>query len=497
MNIMTEQLFPTIDHTSGTILDASLNLLYRNEDAPSEVLHIEQLDKKLFDQYQDKIILQPLLNRQLVSFQDSKNAPAYRWYKYKEAYSARLVEWLLSTYQITKGTVFDPFAGTGTTLFASAASGLNAEGIELLEIGQEIISTRLLLEKHCTALDRERLRLWQIQMPWRESAKKIRLNTVRITENAYPKDTLFAIESFVAAMELENERVRRVLRFALLCILESISFTRKDGQYLRWDYRSPRTLSGKPFNKGEILTFDDAMTEKLGEILADTDDCSKIPELFSKTVSAAKGEICLFAGSCLEILPSLPDNSYAAVITSPPYCNRYDYTRTYALELALLGTDEMRLKELRQTMLSCTVENREKDLLAINPAWTNALNIAQNHELLQTILLYLEEQKSSGAINNSGIPRMVRGYFFEMVCVTAECFRTMQSGGTLFMVNDNVRYAGVSISVDLILSDIARKIGFTIREILVLPIGKGNSSQQMGAHGREVLRKCVYVWEKP
>jgi hypothetical protein len=30
----------------------------------------------------------------------------------------------------------------------------------------------------------------------------------------------------------------------------------------------------------------------------------------------------------------------------------------------------------------------------------------------------------------------------------------------------------------------------------VLLNGKGNSSQQMGAHGREPLRKCVYVWRK-
>jgi hypothetical protein len=64
------------------------------------------------------------------------------------------------------------------------------------------------------------------------------------------------------------------------------------------------------------------------------------------------------------------------------------------------------------------------------------------------------------------------------------------------MVNDNVRYAGASISVDLILSDLAEKLGFFVETILVLPNGKGNSSQQMGAHGREPLRKCIYVWRK-
>ena len=64
------------------------------------------------------------------------------------------------------------------------------------------------------------------------------------------------------------------------------------------------------------------------------------------------------------------------------------------------------------------------------------------------------------------------------------------------MVNDNVRYAGASISVDMILSAIAEKLGFRVQDILILPTGKGNSSQQMGEHGREELRKCVYVWRK-
>jgi len=54
----------------------------------------------------------------------------------------------------------------------------------------------------------------------------------------------------------------------------------------------------------------------------------------------------------------------------------------------------------------------------------------------------------------------------------------------------------VSISVDLILSKIAEELGFYIENILVLPNGKGNSSQQMGIHGRESLRKCIYIWRK-
>jgi site-specific DNA-methyltransferase (cytosine-N4-specific) len=54
----------------------------------------------------------------------------------------------------------------------------------------------------------------------------------------------------------------------------------------------------------------------------------------------------------------------------------------------------------------------------------------------------------------------------------------------------------VHIPVDLILSEIAQRAGFDVEVIWVLPIGKGNSSQQMRAHGREELRKCVYVWRR-
>ncbi|MFZ1769089.1 MAG: site-specific DNA-methyltransferase, partial [Caldilinea sp.] len=208
------------------------------------------------------------------------------------------------------------------------------------------------------------------------------------------------------------------------------------------------------------------------------------------------GRIRLLNGSCLDVMPQLLAGSYDALMTSPPYCNRYDYTRTYALELALLGTDERKLAALRQEMLSCTVENRAKDLLHMNPAWQNAIAVADNQRLLQAILAYLNRQRELGLLNNAGIPRMVRGYFYEMACVIAESARLLKPNAPLFMVNDNVRYAGVSISVDLILSDMAESLGFIVDEVLVLPNGKGNSSQQMGQHGREALRKCVYIWRK-
>ena len=208
------------------------------------------------------------------------------------------------------------------------------------------------------------------------------------------------------------------------------------------------------------------------------------------------GKIGLLKGSCLDFLPKLENRSYSGVITSPPYCNRYDYTRTYALEHAILGVNESELISLRQAMLSCTVENKVKELTDFNHRWQTAIDICDTLPLLQQILDYLEYKKNNKELNNNGIVRMVRSYFYEMSCVVQECYRILDKDGIMFMVNDNVRYTGTAISVDTILSKIAENIGFHIKNILVLPQGKGNSSQQMGEHGRDPLRKCVYIWKK-
>jgi len=475
------------------VLNLEIDEKIATSDTGVGLTEITQLGQSLQEHFRDKLIIQPVLTRSLVSFQANKTRPVYRWYKYKEAFSASLVEYFLERYKISAGTLLDPFAGSGTALFAASAKGMDAVGIELLPIGQQIIATKKILESEFTLGDFDDLQRWASLRVWEKSEKKANLPELRITKGAYSEKTKDAIEKYLAACERENNRVRAVLHFALFCVLESVSFTRKDGQYLRWDYRSGRRQGKKIFDKGQILGFEQAISEKIREIIADLSP-AKQSSLFP--VTEKQGDIVLYSGSSLDVLPRLPTESFDAIITSPPYCNRYDYTRTYALELALLDTDEKGLAKLRQEMLSCTVENRAKDLFAMNPRWTIALSVADEQELLQAILKYLDDQKAQGKLNNNGIPRMVRGYFYEMACIIAETARVLKPNSPLIMVNDNVRYAGASISVDLILSSIAEKLGFSIENILVLPNGKGNSSQQMGEHGREALRKCVYVWRK-
>lgn len=461
--------------------------------ADAYISEIAKLDEETTNKYKDKLRVEPKLSRTLVSFQGNKKRPFYRWYKFKEAFSADMVEYFFDTYHVHDVPVFDPFAGSGTTLFTASERGLHSEGIELLPIGHQIVTARNILSRKISDEKIGVLKKWRDHKPWVQVQTMSDYVELRITKGAYPEGNHQGLQKYLSAINDESSDIRNVLLFALLCILDDISYTRKDGQFLRWDYRSGRRQGKKIFDKGKIHSFDDAIVHKLSEIIDDIEDrqfssASIFPEL--------NGDVILHEGSCLSVLPKVENSMYGAIITSPPYCNRYDYTRTYAKELALLGVNDEKLSQLRQNMLSCTVENREKDLVLMNPNWEQVIQIANNQPLLQLIIEYLTRMKVEKKINNSGIPRMIKGYFYEMSCVIAECARILTSGARLIMVNDNVRYAGATISVDVILSEIASQLGFDIENILILPNGKGNSSQQMGSYGKESLRKCVYVWRK-
>jgi hypothetical protein len=288
-----------------------------------------------------------------------------------------------------------------------------------------------------------------------------------------------------------------LLWFACFSVLEDVSFTRKDGQYLRWDSRSGRSLrSKKEFRKPEILTFQHAICAKLDAMLED---------IASRGRALTSRNINMITGSCLDYLPQIRPEEFDTILTSPPYCNRYDYTRTYALELAFLGYDDEAIRQLRQRLLSRTVENKSKreelrnsyQRLGRAGFFAAAERSFAEEGALREILCGLTAKRRAGALNNPNIPNLVENYFFEMNLVVREFARVLAPGGRAFMVNDNVQYAGEEIPVDLIVSDFATHAGLQVDSIWTLPTGKGNSSQQMGEHGRTELRKGVYVWSKP
>ena len=203
-------------------------------------------------------------------------------------------------------------------------------------------------------------------------------------------------------------------------------------------------------------------------------------------------------------LPKLEDNILDGVITSPPYCNRYDYTRTYALELNYLNLTKDEITRLRQSLLSCTVENKSKvdelsdyySSISRKDFFDKVSGIIDQNAALSEIKSILKERDKNGDINNKGVLRMVDGYFTELTFIFAELYRLCKKGAKVAFVNDNVRYGGEVIPVDFICTDLAEQIGFKPLKIITLKQQKGNSSQQMKKFGRVPLRKSITIWEK-
>lgn len=408
--------------------------------------------------------------------------------KYKEGFSIELIEQLLE--RVKPSSVLDPFSGIGTCPLIAAGKGLSATGIEIVPVG--------LLAGNAIAIAANGLRsdtfvqsatsLLEHLDSNGEISSEHTFPHVRITEKAFPSETELALaqaREFIS--NLRDPEIATMLNLACMSVLESASYTQKDGQYLRWDQRSGKSLKSQ-FQKKSMLGFKDALELRLDEMVQD------IAVLRDNYGSGVPDFV---RGSSLDHLPTFASGSFDMVITSPPYANRYDYTRIYALELAWLGYDGEGFKALRQSMLSSTVENKSKKQWLLekypNPSMVqSAVDMYEKQSAVREVLGILNE--SLDQLSNRHIVRMLEGYFLEMALVVAELGRIVKPGGTVVMVNDNVQYHGEELPVDLILSDFAEESGFACDHIWTLPRGKGNPSQQMRRFGRREQRKCVYWW---
>jgi tRNA G10 N-methylase Trm11 len=173
---------------------------------------------------------------------------------------------------------------------------------------------------------------------------------------------------------------------------------------------------------------------------------------------------------------------FDAVITSPPYPNRHDYTRIYALEMAFdfVSTNE-ELKDIRYQTIRSHVEARRK---------YDAVGYGK-----PAILGNMIEEIRRNGTNNPQVTSMIEGYFEDMYLVLSEISRCLKNKGRVALVVSNVRFAGVNIPVDELLAEIGTQVGMAPKEILVTRY-RGNSSQQMGRYKRQPSRESIIIWEK-
>lgn len=498
----TQLSLPTIDSLAAYENIARVERAYENDGKTTNTARLD-----LETKYHSLLIPTEKFNRKLVSYQANKSVRLHNWLKYKEGFSAELVRILLDEFRVAaEAKVLDPFAGSATTLLVAKERGLNATGIEILPV----CHLAWLAKSNYREYDLSELaeiQQWILQTE--PGSKQDGFQHLMITRSAFPIDQELRLNWYSEqfARMMVSEATHHLLKFILMSILEDISYTRKDGQYLRWDSRSlkaadrdlRRVEQGKKpyqtFDKGELLEVKAALLSAFERVISD---------LRVITQQNNNCQQVMLQDTALGVLPRLGDCEYDAVITSPPYCNRYDYTRTYALELAFLGVGEDKLKDLRQQLLSCTVESRtkrpqlESDYASLGrwADWRLVVDVIQTNAALQEVFRALETRSRLNELNNRGVVTMVEGYFTELAFIIFELQRVTKKGGHVAIVNDNVRYGGEMIPVDLLMTDLASEFGFKPERVYVLPQQKGNSSQQMGKYGREANRKSITVWEK-
>ena len=222
-------------------------------------------------------------DRRSVSFQLSKNDTLHSWLKYKEGFSAELVRTLIEEFRLKPGdTVLDPFIGSGTTALVAASEGLDCIGCDILPMSAIAIKAKSAIREY----DPDELRRLVSFITRQEVPDTYQTQTpyITITEDGYPKATAIALNYFTGliASSAFSEISKTLFRLCCVNILERISYSAKDGQYLRWDIRSPKIIRAvkkreetgrKPMvvklDKGEIPSFKSAVISELNHVISD------------------------------------------------------------------------------------------------------------------------------------------------------------------------------------------------------------------------------------
>lgn len=390
-----------------------------------------------------------------VSPLSDKNVVPFNWYSFKHRFGSELVSRMFELFSLSKGsTVLDPFCGGGTTLIKAKLDGYNAVGLDISPFSVFLINS---LTK---TYDRGRL-----QKALKGISHKVDPNVdipdVAILQKSFSALTLKYIYSLRSSINSLSPPERDFFLFSLLRILDRVSKAKKSGGFLR--VTNQRKVRPDVVKKMFVES-----SEKLIEEI--------------NTFKYADSFVAAKIGDARQYPDEIKEQKYDAILTSPPYPNRHDYTRIYELEL-LVGfiKDNQTLKRLRYETLRSHVEAREKYKATeyIRPA------------LLKQKLNELKQRQ----LNNSKIVSTVEGYFEDMYLSLRQMSDVLKRGKHIGLVVSNVRFAGVMIPVDQLLGLIGEQVGLTTECIYVLRY-RGNSSQQMFKHRREPARESLIVWKK-
>ena len=396
----------------------------------------------------------------LVSPQPDHKTPIYNWHSFKHSYSRELVQGLIYEFGLKKGSwIMDPFCGGGTTLLSSQQLNINAQGIDILPFAVFLsnVKTRYYDE---FALLQELRKLRQHSND--NSNETVKLpDDIPLLDKAFPtpiKSELLNLKRQLDA--IRDQHYRDFFNLAFLSILESVSNTSKDGGFLRIVDRNIPPESVR-------VRFLDKCATMITDVIKNNNMYKQ-----NGTVASAK------LGDARKLAVR---RHFDAIITSPPYPNRHDYTRIYLLEMVFgFVSNNQEVKQIRYDTLRSHVEARKR--------------FKSNGYEQPVKLTRLIQKIEKNGVNNPQITDMIEGYFEDMFLCLEQMKKKLVENGRIALVVSNVRYAGVNIPVDRLLFDIGQQVGLKPKAIWAAR-RRGNSAQQMKQYKRKPSRESIVVWE--
>ena len=391
----------------------------------------------------------------------------HRWFNYKEGFSPVLVERIFNECQLSEGAIVcDPFCGAGTTLTVAKEKNMESIGFEVNPFAAFI--SRIKSDNY------EKADIDELTSLLKNLSKVNAFKKQPLPENEYLRrifdpemlTTQLNIRSWIH--DLPATKARHLLFFAWICTLEECSLYRKAGNGLKIKSKPPQ------YNAGDSFSF---------ALKSIHDRCEKIFEDFDEQ---SNGPVpIIYEDSSTMMDKRVNPNSLDLVLFSPPYANCFDYTKIYYLELwfgefvcSRNDQSSIRMKSIRS---HCHATWPER--------YKNFSLDALNEELLPL----LEQQP----LWTNKIPGMLNGYFADMEEVLKKIYIALKPGAQCMIVVSNSAYAGIVIPTDILLAQIAERIGFTVNEIEVERLIITSSQQyKKTEHVKKYLRESIVKIQK-
>ena len=391
----------------------------------------------------------------------SEDRAVHEWYRFVLSFPPHLVRDYIDRLDIhSSETVLDPFCGTGTTLVECKKLGIESVGIESNPMAFFASSV-----KTDWSVDPQMLS---------DFAEDVALGTLRRTDwfsLADPGDLKFD-EDGVIRKSLGPDGARLILKNSIspiplhktLVLLDEIE-QRGDPHMQRYGRlalaKSLVTEIGNLKFGPEVgigkIKYDvpvlDVWLDAMQVIVEDLRVIRAKPYVHASVVKADSRE------SHLVIQPESID----AVITSPPYPNEKDYTRTTRLESVILGLIANR-HELRSS---------KQDLIRSNTRGVYKSDSddqeVEQHETIQRIANAIERRRIE-LRKTSGFERLysrvTKLYFGGMVRHLASLRPVLRPNAKLaYVVGDQASYLRVMIRTGEILADLAESLGYRVLDI--------------------------------